>query len=64
MSLFTSVPPEIFALVTAKGPVSFKSSIVISLSGTLIPIVFGDLVPTPSENCKLVSTIIVNGPGQ
>ena len=59
MSLFTSVPPEIFALVTAKGPVSFKSSIVISLSGTLIPIVFGDLVPTPSENCKLVSTIIL-----
>ena len=56
--------PVKLALVTAKGPVVLSSSIANLLSGTLIPIVFGDLVPTPSTNFSLVSTTTVKGPGQ
>ena len=64
MSFFASSSPEVFALVTASGPISFNSCIVSSLSGNLNQIVFGFFVPTPSTYSSLVSTTAVRGPGQ
>ena len=64
LSLVISSSPEIFALVTARGPVNLRRLIASSFSGTLTPIELGSLVPTPFAKSLEVSTIIVNGPGQ
>ena len=50
MWLFASLLPEIFALVTARGPVFFNSSSANSFSGTRIPTESGFVVPIPGGN--------------